>query len=321
VVYCQNKELGKLYPRRAYQSLSIMKQADEQELRQTDFMNIVPWDRIVDPPMDKSPFLRGIRGPGFFAEPREGGEEEEEEEGPPRRRQTTDTGNKRLSTAAAASASVAGTPTTRPYVPTAQANRYPPSGPYPGSVTTPNSTYRPSLPHAGSSQRPNGTPQPALSSTHGRTIAAMMGGPQVVDQVAVREYLPIEVGTSPPPDSDHCTNERTARLFERDARNQVLWFSGPPLIPGQVKIPAQPTHSLEYLEYLTKRKNGPIPEIEEEGDGPRGKRFRVERESIERTEEDEDLGQESKDEDGLWWAQGMSDEQIARALLAVIESA
>ena len=178
-----------------------MHSADDQELRQTDFMQIEPWERIVDPPMDKSPFLRGIRGPGFFAEPREGGEEEEEEEGPPRRRQTTDTGTKRLSTAATASASVAGTPTTRPYAPTAQANRYPASGPCPGSVTTPNasSTYRPPLPHAGSSQRPNGTPQPALASTHGRTIAAMMGGPQVVDQVAVREYLPIEVGMSSHP--------------------------------------------------------------------------------------------------------------------------
>ena len=111
-----------------------------------------------------------------------------------------------------------------------------------------------------------------------------------------------------------CTDD-IARLFERDARNQVLWFSGPPLLPGQIKIPAQPTHSLEYLEYLTKRKNGPLSE--KEGDGSRGKRFRIEREPVERTETEE----EKKDDDGLWWAQGMSSEQIEKALMAIVDAA
>jgi hypothetical protein len=46
------------------------------------------------------------------------------------------------------------------------------------------------------------------------------------------------------------------RLFERDVHGQVLWFSGPPLAPGTTVITPQAAHSLEYLDYLTKRKRG-----------------------------------------------------------------
>jgi chromatin structure-remodeling complex subunit RSC1/2 len=106
--------------------------------------------------------------------------------------------------------------------------------------------------------------------------------------------------------------DNAARLFERDARNQVLWFSGPPLLPGQIKIPTQPTHSLEYLEYLTKRKAG----TSTERDGPRGKRFRIEREPI-----DNEVQEKDDTEDDLWWAQGMSSEQIEKSLMAVVDSA
>jgi chromatin structure-remodeling complex subunit RSC1/2 len=107
----------------------------------------------------------------------------------------------------------------------------------------------------------------------------------------------------------------SARLFERDARNQVLWFSGPPLLPGQIKIPTQPTHSLEYLEYLTKRKNG----TSTESDGPKGKRFRIEREPV--TEEKDEKEEKEDTEDDLWWAQGLSSEQIEKSLMAVVDSA
>lgn len=149
-------------------------------------MQIENWERIIDPPMEKSPFLRGIRGPGFFAEPREGGEEEEEDETPARRRQAPEVA-KRSSTAATVTPS-------RPYVPNPQTSRYP-TPTYPQSTPS-SSSYRPPPPHA-QQQRPGSSAQPALlPSTNGRTIAALMGGPQVVDQVAVREYLPIEVGES-----------------------------------------------------------------------------------------------------------------------------
>jgi chromatin structure-remodeling complex subunit RSC1/2 len=144
-------------------------------------MQIENWERIIDPPMEKSPFLRGIRGPGFFAEPREGGEEEEEDETPRRRQPEAVT--KRSSAAAVTPA--------RAYVPATQAGRYL-TPTYPQSTPS-ASTYRPP-PSNAPQQRPT-TGQPALlPSTNGRTIAALMGGPQVVDQVAVREYLPIEVG-------------------------------------------------------------------------------------------------------------------------------
>lgn len=112
--------------------------------------------------------------------------------------------------------------------------------------------------------------------------------------------------------------DKLARLFERDARNQVLWFSGPPLLPGQIKIPNQPTHSLEYLEYLTKRKNG----TSAQGAGPRGKRFRIEREPVEQDVEVETEAEAvAKDDDDMWWAQGMSGEQIEKSLMAIVESA
>lgn len=44
-------------------------------------------------------------------------------------------------------------------------------------------------------------------------------------------------------------------MLERDyVDNQVLWFSAPPAAPGSLHIPDHPTHSLEYLSFLAKRK-------------------------------------------------------------------
>lgn len=63
---------------------------------------------------------------------------------------------------------------------------------------------------------------------------------------------------------------------------------------------------------MTKRKAG----TSTERDGPKGKRFRIEREPVtEEKEEKEDI------EDDLWWAQGMSSEQIEKSLMAVVDSA
>jgi chromatin structure-remodeling complex subunit RSC1/2 len=141
-----------------------------------------------------------------------------------------------------------------------------------------------------------------------------MGGAQVLEQVAVREYLP--------PD--------TTRLFEQDARHQVLWFSGPPIAPGALKIPAPPNHSLEYLAFLSKRKNGASVK-----DARPAKRFcrkvedadaeadaEGEEEDAEGSEDDEDG--EAKDDDlkgdlsRHWWAQGQSEEQVLHGLRSVI---
>ena len=75
----QNQELGKLYSRRKQHAQA---RAKKQELRQTNFMAVVPYDRQIEPLIVTSPFHRGVRGPGFFAEPRgkPSGEDEEEEE-------------------------------------------------------------------------------------------------------------------------------------------------------------------------------------------------------------------------------------------------
>lgn len=112
----------------------------------------------------------------------------------------------------------------------------------------------------------------------------------------------------------------TARLFERDSRNQVLWFSGSPLVPGQIKVPTQPTHSVEYLEYLIKKRNGDAT-VSAEGE-PRGKRYRTTRGAAQTEPEATGGEEEVKIEDGAdWWAQGKSEDEILEALQAVIESA
>jgi hypothetical protein len=55
-----------------------------------------------------------------------------------------------------------------------------------------------------------------------------------------------------------------------------------------------------------------------ERDGPKGKRFRIEREPV--TEEKEEKEDTEDTEDDLWWAQGMSSEQIEKALMALVDS-
>lgn len=104
-------------------------------------------------------------------------------------------------------------------------------------------------------------------------------------------------------------------MFERDSRNQVLWFSGPPLAPGQIKVPTQPKHSLEYLEYLVQKKNGQSP-VPLDGE-PRGKRYRQDRDPVQQEPADD----VEMEEESAWWAQGLSEDQYLAALLAVVENA
>ena len=106
-----------------------------------------------------------------------------------------------------------------------------------------------------------------------------------------------------------------ARLFERDDRQQVLWFSGPPLAPGAVKIPLQATHSLEYLAYLTKRKRN-LPDDGRFG-SKRGARYDIGLGKGTKQPLDTEGNQEVQDS---WWTQGMSSDQLAAGLRAVIDS-
>jgi chromatin structure-remodeling complex subunit RSC1/2 len=146
-----------------------------------------------------------------------------------------------------------------------------------------------------------------------------MGGPQTVDQVALREVLPTETGARGYSLKDRpwgTVLTSLAALFERDARGQVLWFSGPPLPQGTIPTPKRPAHSLEYLAYLSKRKMGEDTDVRSAKRlVRRGATGEVEVNSEPEWEESEDvdLGQ-------VWWAEGQSAEQIAAGLKAVIRA-
>jgi chromatin structure-remodeling complex subunit RSC1/2 len=128
------------------------------------------------------------------------------------------------------------------------------------------------------------------------------GGAQVLEQVAVREYLPPE----------------TAKLFEQDARHQVLWFSGPPLPQGAVQIPAPPNHSLEYLAFLSKRKRG---ESKAAARPPNAKRFKADGGTEKSEDGDAEGEEEEEDLSAEWWTQGMTPEQVLASLKAVVNGA
>ncbi|WVQ95459.1 hypothetical protein IAU59_002556 [Kwoniella sp. CBS 9459] len=303
------------------------------ELRQTEFMSVIPFERNIEVPMVSSPFLRGVKGPGFFGEPKKGSagddedddedekETKEKEKEKPRKRERA----KRESNVhvpspmgqlsynanpAVPNANIpplpAIRPQSRPQIHSQPSRPSPSPGPsyssasVPASVSAPqtHATYqnRPTLPQSQSSASSIPTmpaPQPANSYPN-RTIAAVMGGSQLVDQIANKEVLP--------PD--------TARMFERDARGNVLWFSGPPLPTGSIPIPTQQPHSLEYLAYLTKRKRG------EEYVPLKRRRPRA----ISDAEEDGGLSNDPQPTTP-WWAEGLSQEEVEASLRAVIESA
>ncbi|OCF45640.1 chromatin structure-remodeling complex subunit RSC1/2 [Kwoniella heveanensis CBS 569] len=255
------------------------------ELRQTEFMSVIPFERNIEVPMVSSPFLRGVKGPGFFGEPKKGSagddEDDDEDEKEPKEKEKP----RRRERAKRDSNVHAPSPT-----------------PQPPSHSQPAYQARPTLPKSQSSSSSSLPTVPVAQSQSSnsfpnRTIAAVMGGPQLLDQTANKEVLP--------PD--------TARLFDRDARGNVLWFSGPPLPTGSMPIPTQQAHSLEYLAYLTKRKRG-------EGYVPL-RRVRRRAASARNTEkeggEDPMVGVEPTP----WWAEGQSQEEVEASLWAVIESA
>jgi len=295
-----------------------------EQLRGTDVTAVVPFERPITLPTVKSPFALGVKGPGSVGRPKrqptQADDEEEEAAAaiiapPVARRQSGPQPVDPRSRAAT-------TPST-PGAPPQQRHPYPAAPTQPGPSRTPQaaSAYgspapqhaRPGVPPANYRQPP---PQAPLYAV--RTFAAVMGGAQVLEQVAVKEYLHTE----------------TARLFEQDARHQVLWFSGPPLAPGALKIPMAPNHSIEYLSFLSKRKNGTSVK-----DARPGKRFRTvvkdededadmdaegEEEDAEGEDDDDDGKDKDKEQDDLdgdlsrhWWAQGKSEEQVLADLAAI----
>ncbi|KAL7420864.1 hypothetical protein Q5752_004818 [Cryptotrichosporon argae] len=246
------------------------------EKRTSAYLDVVPYPAPIQIPLVVSPFTVGGRGTGGLGKPRRPRmpqDDVEEAEDP-----TAPVGRPRPRPGAA--------------VPM-------PTGPAPpayGQRPLPS----PAVPPNQSLQRPPARqpwPQPTGPFAN-RTITAIMGGPQVVEQHARREVLPAE----------------TAALFEQDAYRNVLWFSGPPLAAGTVPVPRQPQHSLDYLAYLTKRKRGETP------DGRDGKRFAVgtEPEAKEANGVDVDVGVDVDELWGAlkqeWWAEGKDDDEVLEAL-------
>ena len=262
-------------------------------------MSIVPYERQLEPPRIKSPFLRGITGPGFIGEPKSKPAEDDE----PFKRVTRTDRPRRGNP----------TPPRMNFPLPSLVNGHNDQGAGPSRLPTqvsPAVTPTPSL-------APPSAQQWSGDAHANRTITAMMGGPQLMDQIALREVLPQTTGEYARqtfPAIAHCT-ACLARLFERDANQQVLWFSGPSLAPGTVQIPAQPVHSLEYLEYLAKRKRGMTESVDM--GRARGARHIGPSPGKDRRS---NTKQEKGDISQEWWAQGMTTDQLVAGLRAVIES-
>ena len=165
-------------------------------------MDVIPFDRQVEPQLVKSPFLRGIRGPGFFAEAREGGEDDEDEDGPVKKRPAPEAPTRRPGRPpGSVTGGGASTPSAHTPIP---AQRYTPaSATGPTTATAQGYQTQQYRQNPGQTQTPSqqgvtrAPPQvPIQPSAHARTIAGLMGGPQAVDQHALREYLTPDIGKS-----------------------------------------------------------------------------------------------------------------------------
>lgn len=131
--------------------------ADKQELRHSEFMSFIPFDRQLDPYLFPSPLLSDVKGPGHLAEPRGQVTEDDDEE--------------KISTPSAR-------PTPQSAPTTRQATQPQNITPAPAGV--------PVIP-----LRPQSAPAPYAN----RTFGAMYGGQQAMDQIAYKDYLPVETGT------------------------------------------------------------------------------------------------------------------------------
>ncbi|WWC65270.1 uncharacterized protein I303_107887 [Kwoniella dejecticola CBS 10117] len=273
------------------------------ELRQSDFMSVISFSRNIEVPMVTSPFLRGVQGPGFFGEPKkvtagdddEEDEEEREREKPKRRERS----RKEVPSPLPVDVTIKQSPVPA-FIPQPPHNPSPSPAPGPSRTSTfsiPTPIPQPSSQPTQRSAPPQQNTSTASFAPHpfpNRTIASVMGGSQALDQHAVKEHLPLE----------------TARLFERDARGNVLWFSGPPLAPGTISIPTQQPHSLEYLAYVTKRKAG-----QDVTPQKRARRSKAQEES------QDDLAAIGLQAENMWWAEGQSADLIEASLRSLIESA
>ncbi|BEI81186.1 hypothetical protein CcaverHIS002_0203460 [Cutaneotrichosporon cavernicola] len=260
------------------------------------FTNVVAFKHRIQLPLVKSPLLRGAKGPGRIERPKRQAMPDDDES------MDMNVAYGRMAPPAARM------PEQRPTPPSNRSSfNQPAPSPHQRQQPTPGPSRTPSAQavqqRAPQQQRQQSWQQPTrpqqAPSFPNRTFASVTGGTQVLEQIAVREFLPPE----------------TAKLFEQDARHQVLWFSGPPLAQGAVQIPSPPNHSLEYLSFLTRRKRGASKATSRPTNAKRfkadGGREKTESADVDGEEEDADLLAE-------WWTQGMTREEVLASLKAVV---
>ncbi|KAL1412641.1 hypothetical protein Q8F55_000388 [Vanrija albida] len=289
-----------------------------EEIRASNPASVVPYERPITLTKVKSPYLMGVQGTGSLGRPKRQptpADDEEEEAaaayGLPtaasrraaeaqqqaRQHAVNPATPAQRGYAQAPHPSQAAGPSRAPQVQQRGAPAYP-SPAAAAQAGANRAVAQPGQPGQQWQRPPPAAQAPARASL---TFALAMGGPQVLEQVAMKEYLP--------PD--------TARLFEQDARNAVLWFSGTPLPQGAIEVPAAAPHSLEYLSFLAKRKRGVSS-----ADARPNKRFNTEAGLLE-PDADAEGSEAEADEDGdltrFWWAKGQTPEQVLAGLREVAQ--
>lgn len=139
-------------------------------------MSVVPYERQLELPTVRSPFLRGTTGPGFIGEPKSKASEEDDEFDEPKRAPKVDRQRRANPTPPQPHVPL-------PVVSNVYSQRPGLSRPGPPAPTITTTPYR----------APSSVPQfPSTQTT--RNIASIMGGQQVMDQLALREPLPQDTG-------------------------------------------------------------------------------------------------------------------------------
>lgn len=152
-----------------------------EELRQTDFMAVVNYERQIEPEVVSSPFHRGITGPGFFGEPKGKATEEDDEETAPARSVATMPTPARPTPRPAPIPAPVATPAPRP------APSQPLPTPTPVPVQNPSHPMQHRPPISGWTSTPTAPPS-------ARSLGTIFGGSQILDQVAQKDMLPPDTG-------------------------------------------------------------------------------------------------------------------------------
>ena len=151
-------------------------------------MSIVPYERHLEPPTVKSPFRRGITGPGFVGEPKSKPTGEEDED--------LDEPSKKIIRLTDRPMKINPTPPQNPVTLPSTASRPRDSRssmPGPSQLPAQRPTIPNSMPYEGTS--PNATQRSTAGGDYGmQSIGATLNGAHHMEQIAAREVLPSDTG-------------------------------------------------------------------------------------------------------------------------------